>query len=214
MNIRSASEPQSRLIPNHQRIISSKQWIIEDKSSKSHSMPRTEEKRGTGAAAGAKGARTGASSPVAVDTKKKTKELETAKLQMEYNSVKQENDKLKNVIGKLRQEIDIYTNLVNHAGALASASTGASRAKNKTLKPQENAMMKSLLINTSKRRKKSDTSVVVEDSKKPARQQIRPKKPPSANRTSTPASLKPDEMVSPDDIMLMNTLTDVLNRME
>lgn len=246
MNIRNSSDAQSRLIPNHQRIISSKQWIIEDKNSKNQVMTKSDGKRTTA---------------TTKSDRKSSKELETAKLQMEYNSVKQENDKLKNVIGKLKQEIDIYTNLLNHTNGACPGT----KSKGRSGKYQDNAMMKSLLINTPKRRKKSEVSTTAPAAMRaptpaPAHasgtkhaSQATPKAasapeptdikstattpalgatfasasvpgsasvsaPGSASVSASPStpttSQTSDDMVSPDDLMLMNTLTDVLNHMK
>lgn len=176
------------------------------------------------------------------------------KLQMEYNSARQENDKLKNVIAKLKQEIETYTKILDE------------RAHSSPPQLQNAPPMSSLLVNSSKRRKKSESKSHKQE--KPRQRQARPDPPkqdldmginPSvafpqaglANIIPTNKIMTNDVMfgalnadaeahveaktsrrrqtkqrknakgnpsgteeVSPDDIMLMHTLTDVLAHME
>lgn len=156
----------SHVVPTHQRITSSKQWVLDHRREPTarHTSQVT----------------TPAAPPVDKETKKRLKELETAKLQMEYDSVKQENDKLKKVIVRLKQEIQTYN------GLLASEPPVATSVA--TAQPLQNPPVSDLLINRGKRRKKS-------------------LEPGVATATG-------ETTVSHDDILLMNTLTDVLAQME
>lgn len=227
------NETHTHLIPHHQRIISSKQWIIEknnkdpvvkpsssnkvETTATSTSTTKTKSKIKTVGSSTMKNHITikpKVASPSTTssdkESKKKVKEMENTKLQLEYNTVKQENDKLKNVINKLKQEIDIYTNLLNDTNRRDHADHNN--------KYENHPLMNSLLINTSKRRKlKSDLTT---STSKRKTKEVNGERKQVIHQTSSkdvnPSAEKAnqDEMVSPDDIMLMNTLTDVLAHME
>ncbi|QLQ78102.1 hypothetical protein HG537_0A03490 [Torulaspora globosa] len=147
-------------VPTHQRITSSKQWVLEQRR-------EPVGRHGSGRAAG-----TPAAPATDRETKRRLKELETARLQLEYDSVKQENDKLKKVIGRLRQEIQAYSGLVANE------------------QPERLQPLEELLVNKSKRRKKSLEEVELSD------------------------EVGPQSAVTSDDVLLMNTLTDVLAQMD
>lgn len=150
------SPSDTHVVATHQRITSSKQWVLE-------------QRREPGRGGGSRAAGTPAAPAADRETRRRLKELETARLQLEYDSVKQENDKLKKVIARLRQEIQAYS------GLLASEQ------------PQQQPPLDELLVNKSKRRKKSLE--------------------PGQDREQ-------DAAVTSDDILLMNTLTDVLAQMD
>lgn len=136
------------MVPTHQRITSSKLWVLDHRQeSAARSAGRTAPQGGPANDR---------------EAKRRLKELETARLQMEYDSVKLENDKLKKVIARLRQEIQVYNGLLGEQ--------------------PEQPPLQDLLV-TSKRRKQS-------------------REPPA------------EPAVSSDDVLLMNTLTDVLAQME
>ncbi|QLL30536.1 hypothetical protein HG536_0A03540 [Torulaspora globosa] len=149
----------THVVPTHQRITSSKQWVLDHRR----------EPTGRHAGGGSRAAGTPAAPAADRETKRRLKELETARLQLEYDSVKQENDKLKKVIVRLKQEIQVYS------GLLASEQ------------PQRQQPLDELLISKSKRRKKSLEPGPGQD---------------------------PEAAVTSDDILLMNTLTDVLAQMQ
>lgn len=149
----------TRLVPQHQRIINSSQWVFDkNRDESTPSVPIH-----NGGSGGSSLAHSGtfdqkaqhvqirpkSSSPtISVDkeARKKTKELENMKLQMEYNSARQENDKLKNVISKLKQEVDSYTRILDE------------RAKLPNKQLQNAPPMSSLLINTNAKRRKKTNS--------------------------------------------------------
>lgn len=166
----------AHVVPTHQRITSSKQWVIDRKepARQINIRPKNHTTSSHSATQSAAAER---------ESRKKQKELETAKLQIEYDSVKQENDKLKKVILRLKQEIDVYAGLIDNG---QQQQQQQQRLTERVPDPK----VKDLLINTSKRRKRSEPTVVTQ----PVQDQSEP--------------------VSKDDIVLMNTLSDVLAQME
>ncbi|GAV56321.1 hypothetical protein ZYGR_0BB00980 [Zygosaccharomyces rouxii] len=267
----------TRLVPQHQRIITSSQWVFDkSRDEPSPSMPIHNGGSGTNSLAngGSLDQRTQhvqikpKSSPtISVDkeARKKAKELENMKLQMEYNSARQENDKLKNVISKLKQEVEAYTKILDE------------RAKLPNKQLQNAPPMSSLLINSNaKRRKKTNPrdirhqvkqeQVPKEEAKQDLDLSINPSLAfpqsglpniiptnkimtndvmfgalnsdsnmnisgmndnSSANLNSNPITKRQTksgkntknggnkaEDISPDDVLLMHTLTDVLSHME
>lgn len=180
----SITDAATHIVPTHQRITSSKQWVMDRKEParqinirpKSHSV----------SSASATATATAHSATAERESRRKLKELETARLQVEYDSVKQENDKLKKVILRLKQEIDVYAGLVGKEQQRQPAGA------------VPEAQVKDLLINTSKRRKKSGASGAVQQQR----------------ASPAPAGPEQSESVTTDDIVLMNTLSDVLAQME
>lgn len=148
----------SRLVPQHQRIITSSQWVFEkNRDETAASTPAHSSSSGGGSLAGGGSldhraqisqakSKSLSTLPSDREARKKVKEVENMKLQMEYNSARQENDKLKNVISKLKQEIDAYTKMLDERSRLPNG------------RKLENAPpMSSLLVNSSsKRRKKAN----------------------------------------------------------
>ncbi|AAS53579.1 AFR208Cp [Eremothecium gossypii ATCC 10895] len=128
-------------------------------------------------------------------------------LQLEYNSVKQENDKLKNIITKLKQEIDVYSRLLQR-------QTGAPRPP--PPHPCGIPLIESILVNSSKRRKRATT--VVARAVPQTHSTSRVLKDASKDVMLGPASqaLAPPaaEDLAPEDLLLMNRLTDLLKRMD
>ncbi|AET40486.1 uncharacterized protein Ecym_6090 [Eremothecium cymbalariae DBVPG len=142
-------------------------------------------------------------------------------LQMEYNSVKQENDKLKNIITKLKQEIDVYSRLLQR-------QAGVQRPPGAAPQPSSMPLIESILVSTYKRRKTATAVVsnnpfttpeasarVLKDASKDVMlgtgsQPLSPSHKPA----SIPAVAFPPDDLAPEDLMLMNKLTDVLNRMD
>lgn len=173
----SPTDAATHVVPTHQRITSSKQWVIDRKEPARQINIRPKSHSPTAASTS-----TAHSAAAERESRKKLKELETAKLQVEYDSVKQENDKLKKVILRLKQEIDVYAGLIGNEQQ--------QRDSQRVPDPQ----VKDLLINTSKRRKRSGIDTV-----------------PQPRAAKAP---DPNEPVSKDDIVLMNTLSDVLAQME
>ncbi|CAR29931.1 hypothetical protein ZYGR_0AD06220 [Zygosaccharomyces rouxii] len=266
----------TRLVPQHQRIITSSQWVFDknrDEPSSSTPIHSSSSCASSLANSGSLDHRThhvqikpksSPTSSVDKEARKKAKELENMKLQMEYNTARQENDKLKNVISKLKQEVDTYTKILDERA----------RLPNKQL--QNAPPMSSLLINSNAKRRKKTTS---RDNKQQIKQEPVPSQVPKeggpkqdldlsinpsltfpqsglpniiptnkimtndvmfgalnsdTNMNISGSSDRPNPMakrqtkskknaknggnsadnVSPDDIMLMHTLTDVLSHME
>ncbi|CDH16060.1 uncharacterized protein ZBAI_07848 [Zygosaccharomyces bailii ISA1307] len=252
----------TRLVPHHQRIITSSQWVFDKNREEPTSTPTRSSSVSSMASNSSVDHRThhvqikpkaSPTSSVDREARRKTKELENMKLQMEYNSARQENDKLKNVIAKLKQEIETYTKILEE-------KTGCSPEL------QNAPPMSSLLVNNTKRRKKSESKPHKQEKTRqrqsrpdPAKQDLEIGVNPSVAfpqgglpniiptnkimtndvmfgalnaEPETPLETKhtkrrqnkqrknaksnnvgADE-VSPDDIMLMHTLTDVLAHME
>lgn len=124
------------------------------------------------------------------EEKKKKSFLTDEQLQIEYKSVKQENDKLKSLILKIKQEIDVYSRMLTRNSSYTSSSLKISN-------------MDSLLIST-KRRKvhmnmmRSDLSSTT----------------PTLGSDVMLNGGNYQEDINTEDLVLMNRLTDVLQNME
>lgn len=204
----SLSIPLTNTLPQQQRIITSKQWVFNNEK--------------TGPASTASSSTTVTSTVVTntmpLDIKpkrqpKKKKEAESEQLQLEYDVVKQENAKLKNVIGKLRQEIDVYTKLLLRSSAGGRMYTNANANANMNLSLasatpsglstptdlNELPSMESLLVNTSKRRKKvTPTDATATAAKKRGRK----KKTASKSPENLPGTV-PEQLVSSNQVPMM-----------
>lgn len=108
MNSEASGSPQ-------QRIITSEQWVF-DRSAKDDVHADCRPRKAS------------SSTKEERELRRRQRELENEQLQQEYNTVRQENAKLKNVIARLRQDIDVYMQLL--AGS-APAATALTRTANR-----------------------------------------------------------------------------------
>ncbi|AMD21782.1 HFL074Wp [Eremothecium sinecaudum] len=135
-------------------------------------------------------------------------------LQQEYNSVKQENDRLHSIISKLKQEIDLYTRLLQH-------QTGVSRRTHVAQRSSSLTVLESMLVNTSKRRKKTSVvarghprdcspAQILKDAHHDVMLGAGTKLSPGPQSMS---SAVPDDL-APEELLLMDKLTEVLKGMD
>ncbi|CEP63588.1 uncharacterized protein LALA0_S08e06018g [Lachancea lanzarotensis] len=130
-----------------QRIITSDQWVFDRRGARDDTKTPNggRSKRAT-------------LSKQERDMRRKQREIETEQLQQEYGTIQSENSRLKTVIAKLKQDIEVYTQLViessrghNNRGNTAS---GLGPDAPGDISRSELPPMETLLVNTSKRRKR------------------------------------------------------------
>ncbi|SCU77840.1 LAFA_0A03620g1_1 [Lachancea sp. 'fantastica'] len=133
-----------------QRIITSDQWVFDRRGARDDS--KTPNGGRTKRATLSKQER---------DMRRKQREIETEQLQQEYGTIQSENSRLKTVIAKLKQDIEVYTQLVvesprghNMGDPAAGNGTGVPGGGGSAVSRGELPPMETLLVNTSKRRKR------------------------------------------------------------
>ncbi|SCU90126.1 LANO_0D07668g1_1 [Lachancea nothofagi CBS 11611] len=189
-----------------QRIITSEQWVFDRKGPKddfkTHGGNRP--KRAT-------------ISKQEREMRRKQRELETEQLQQEYQTVQSENSRLKTVVAKLKQDIDVYTRLVVESSRGEYETPTASLVEPGSVVLNENTTgmskdelppLETLLVNSSKRRKRGRNSEHTQPEAADGRSDMLRNK--QADVMLAPGAAD----VGPEDVALMCKLKDVLAEME
>ncbi|SCU78520.1 LAME_0A04764g1_1 [Lachancea meyersii CBS 8951] len=190
-----------------QRIITSDQWVFDRRGTKDDSKTHTGNR-----------AKRATLSKQEREMRRKQREIETEQLQQEYSTVQSENSRLKTVIAKLKQDIEVYTQLVIESSR-GQHRTGPSDGMGVDVgisNRDELPPMETLLVNVSKRRKRGRKS-----------RQDPPDAVAAANATDDDDTLgvlrntQADVMlapgaadVGPEEVDLMQKLKNVLAEME